>query len=92
MMTLILIFEPTWDEDITHVWNAEERNVFRAVVGIKLFKSSDVRSSEDNYISDAYFLTGEFKEHETKQIKYEPKETYDIFYWKKTMESLIIKN
>ncbi len=74
----------TWDEDITHVWNAEERNVFRAVVGIKLFKSSDVRSGEDNFISDAYFLTGEFKEHETKQIKYEPtKETYDIFYWEK---------
>ena len=29
-----------WDENITHVWNADERNVFRAVVGVKLFKSN----------------------------------------------------
>ena len=71
-----------WDEDVTHVWNADERNVFRAVVGIKLFKSSDVIEKDKQHVSDAYFLTGEFKEHQTKLIKYEPtKETYDIFYW-----------
>ena len=50
-----------------------ERNVFRAVVGVKLFKSSDVISKDAQHVSDAYFLTGEYKEHDTKLIKYEPK-------------------
>jgi len=73
-----------WDEAVTHVWNADERNVFRAVVGVKLFKSNDVIKKDKQHVSDAYFLTGEFKEHATKQIKYEPtKETYDIYYWDK---------
>lgn len=73
-----------WDNNVTHVWNADERNVFRAVVGVKLFKSNDVVEKDNQHVSDAYFLTGEFKEHNTKQIKYEPtKETYDIYYWDK---------
>ena len=71
-----------WDEDYTHVWNADERNVFRAVVGVKLFKSSDVVSKDAQHVSDAYFLTGEYKEHDTKLIDYQPtKETYDMYYW-----------
>jgi len=74
----------TYDDDVVHVWNAEERNVFRSVVGVKLFKTSDVKSKEATYIQDAYFLSGEFKEHETEQVLYKPTtETYDIFYWKK---------
>ena len=71
-----------WDSNVVHVWNAEERNVFRTVVGVKLFKTSDISKQEKSYISDAYFLTGEFKEHKTNQVEYKPTtETYDIFYW-----------
>ena len=71
-----------WDSNVVHVWNAEERNVFRTVVGVKLFKTSDISKQENSYISDAYFLTGEFKEHKTNQVEYKPTtETYDIFYW-----------
>jgi len=73
-----------YDNNVTHVWNAEERNVFRSVVGIKLFKTSDVKKKKTQYIQDAYFLTGEFKEHKSNQVTYKPTtETYDIFYWKK---------
>jgi hypothetical protein len=73
-----------YDNDVVHLWNAEERNVFRAIVGVKLFKTSEVKSKEVAYIQDAYFMTGEFKEHETKQVEYKPTtETYEIFYWKK---------
>ena len=73
-----------WDEDVVHVWNAEERNVFRSVVGVKLFKTSDVKKKKTQYVQDAYFLTGEFKEHKSNQVEYKPTtETYDIFYWKK---------
>ena len=83
MIVLISITEPqNGTKNVTHVWNADERNVFRAVVGVKLFKSSDVISKDAQHVSDAYFLTGEYKEHDTKLIKYEPtKETYDMFYW-----------
>ena len=74
----------SWDDNITHVWNAEERNVFRSVVGVKLFKTSDVKKKKTPYIQDAYFLTGDFKEHKSNQVEYKPTtETYDIFYWKK---------
>ena len=74
----------SYDDDVVHVWNAAERNVFRSVVGVKLFKTSDVKSKEAEYIQDAYFLSGEFKEHETEQVLYKPTtETYDIFYWEK---------
>jgi len=74
----------SWDDNVVHVWNAEERNVFRSVVGVKLFKTSDVKKKKTQYIQDAYFLTGEFKEHKTNQVEYKPTtETYDIFYWKK---------
>ena len=69
-----------WDEDVTHVWNADERNVFRAVVGIKLFKSSDVISKDKQHVSDAYFLTGEYKEHDTKLIKYEPTKKHMTYF------------
>lgn len=73
-----------YDNNVTHVWNAEERNVFRSVVGVKLFKTSDVKKKKTQYIQDAYFLTGEFKEHKSNQVTYKPTtETYDIFYWKK---------
>jgi len=73
-----------WDEDVVHVWNAEERNVFRSVVGVKLFKTSDVKNKEVQYIQDAYYLTGDFKEHTTDNVEYKPTtETYDIFYWEK---------
>ena len=74
----------SWDDNVVHVWNAEERNVFRSVVGVKLFKTSDVKKKKTQYIQDAYFLTGEFKEHKSNQVEYKPTtETYDIFYWKK---------
>ena len=74
----------SWDDTVTHVWNAEERNVFRSVVGVKLFKTSDVKKKKTAHIQDAYFLTGEFKEHKSNQVEYKPTtETYDIFYWKK---------
>lgn len=74
----------SWDNDVVHVWNAEERNVFRSVVGVKLFKTSDVLKNEVEYIRDAYYLTGEFKEHKTEKVEYKPTtETYDIFYWEK---------
>ena len=74
----------SYDDDVVHVWNAVERNVFRSVVGVKLFKTSDVKSKEAEYIQDAYFLSGEFKQHETEQVEYKPTtETYDIFYWEK---------
>ena len=74
----------SWDDDVVHVWNAEERNVFRSVVGVKLFKTSDVKKNREQYVQDAYFLTGEFKEHKSNQVEYKPTtETYDIFYWKK---------
>lgn len=74
----------SWDEDVVHVWNADERNVFRSVVGVKLFKTSDVKNKEVQYIQDAYYLTGDFKEHTTDKVEYKPTtETYDIFYWEK---------
>ena len=74
----------SWDNDVVHVWNAEERNVFRSVVGVKLFKTSDVLKKDVEYIKDAYYLTGEFKEHKTEKVEYKPTtETYDIFYWEK---------
>ena len=40
-------------------------------LGVKLFKSSDVISKDAQHVSDAYFLTGEYKEHDTKLIKYD---------------------
>ena len=74
----------SYDDDVVHVWNAVERNVFRSVVGVKLFRTADVKSKKVEYIQDAYFLTGEYKEHETAQVEYKPTtETYDIFYWEK---------
>lgn len=73
-----------WDENLTHVWNCEERNVFRTVVGVKLFKTKDVKSKNKSHIKDAYYLTGEYKEHQTEKVTYQPTtETYDIFYWDK---------
>ena len=73
-----------WDSNITHVWNAEERNVFRTVVGIKLFRTKDILEKEVDFIKDAYYLTGEYKEHKTDYVEYKPtKETYEIFYWNK---------
>ena len=73
-----------WDEDIIHVWNAEERNVWRSVVGVKLFKTSEVLRQSEAYIKDAYYLTGEFKSHDSNNVVYKPTtETYDIFYWEK---------
>ena len=73
-----------WDEDVTHIWNAEERNVFRTIVGVKLFKTKTVLDNGTSHIQDAYFKTGEFKEHTDFKVEYKPTtETYDIFYWKK---------
>ena len=46
-----------YDDDITHVWNCDERNVFRRVVGVKLFKTKEVLKNDNGYIRDAYFLT-----------------------------------
>lgn len=73
-----------WDNELTHMWNSEERNVFRRVVGVKLFKTKEVLNNDDGYIRDAYFLTGEYKEHESDKVIYKPTtETYDIFFWDK---------
>ncbi len=73
-----------WDENLTHVWNCDERNVFRSVVGVKLFKTKDVKTKKKSHIKDAYYLTGEYKEHKTGQVNYTPTtETYDIFFWDK---------
>ena len=82
-----------YDNDVVHLWNATERNVFRAIVGVKLFKTSEVKSKEVAYIQDAYFMTGEFKEHETEQVEYKPTtETYEIFYWKKDYGKANLEN
>ena len=51
-----------YDDDITHLWSCDERNVFRRVVGVKLFKTKEVIKNDDSYIRDAYFLTGEYKD------------------------------
>ena len=73
-----------WDENLTHVWNCDERNVFRSVVGVKLFRTRDVKTNKKSHITDAYYLTGEYKEHKTKQVNYNPTtEIYDIFFWDK---------
>ena len=73
-----------WDNELTHMWNSEERNVFRRVVGVKLFKTKEVLNNDNGYIRDAYFLTGEYKEHKSNQVTYTPTtETYDIFFWDK---------
>ena len=73
-----------WDDNLTHVWNCDERNVFRSVVGVKLFKTKDVKTNKKSHIKDAYYLTGEYKEHKTGQVNYTPTtETYDIFFWDK---------
>ena len=73
-----------YDDTVTHVWNAEERNVFRSVVGVKLFKTKTVLERGTDHIKDAYFLTGEFKEHKDVTVEYKPTtETYEIFYWDK---------
>lgn len=73
-----------WDNELTHMWNSEERNVFRRVVGVKLFKTKEVLNNDNGYIRDAYFLTGEYKEHESDKVIYKPTtETYDIFFWDK---------
>jgi hypothetical protein len=73
-----------WDDNLTHLWNCDERNVFRSVVGVKLFKTKDVKTNKKSHIKDAYYLTGEYKEHKTDQVNYTPTtETYDIFFWDK---------
>ena len=54
----------SYDDDITHVWNCDERNVFRRVVGVKLFKTKEVLKNDNGYIRDAYFLTGEYKDND----------------------------
>jgi len=73
-----------WNNNLTHVWNCDERNVFRSVVGVKLFKTKDVKTLQEWHITDAYYLTGEYKEHKTNQVAYTPTtETYDIFFWDK---------
>jgi hypothetical protein len=78
-------YEPNeYEQDVIHLWNAEERNVFRSVVGIKLFNKSLVRKEGERYIRDSYYMTGEFKLHEEPVAKYQPtKEKYDIFFWDK---------
>ena len=69
-----------WDDKLTHMWNCEERNVFRRVVGVKLFKTKEVLKNKDDYIRNAYFLRGEYKEHDSEKVIYKPTtETYDIF-------------
>jgi len=78
-------FETTeHDNELTHVWNCTERNVFRSIVGVKLFKTKDVKKKKPAHITDAYYLTGEYKEHKSTQVNYTPTtETYDIFFWDK---------
>jgi len=73
----------SYDDDITHVWNCDERNVFRRVVGVKLFKTKEVLKNDNGYIRDAYFLTGEYKDHDSNVIYKPTTETYDIFFWDK---------
>ena len=72
-----------YDDDITHLWNCDERNVFRRVVGVKLFKTKEVLNNDNGYIRDAYFLTGEYKNHDSNVIYKPTTETYDIFFWDK---------
>lgn len=69
-----------WEEDVVHLWNAEERNVFSSIVGVKLFKKSDIN---DDYINSAYYMTGAHKLHEHDNlVRYFPtREYYDIFFW-----------
>ena len=77
-------FEPSeWDDHLVHLWNANERNVFRSIVGVKLFSRSLVKKQGKRYISDSYYMTGEFKLHEDETtVVYQPtKEEYDIFFW-----------
>ena len=49
-----------YNQSLTHVWNCDDRSVFRNIVGIKLFKTADVNKNETVHITDAYFLTGEY--------------------------------
>jgi predicted dithiol-disulfide oxidoreductase (DUF899 family) len=72
-----------YNDDITHLWNCDERNVFRRVVGVKLFKTKEVLKNKASYIRDAYFLTGEYKDHDSNVIYKPTTETYDIFFWDK---------
>jgi len=73
-----------YNQSLTHVWNCVDRSVFRNIVGVKLFKTADVNKNETVHITDAYFLTGEYKDHESDQVTYVPTtETYDIFFWDK---------
>lgn len=72
-----------YDEMYTQLWNADERDMFKQVVGVKLFNRLDVLNKGREYVEDAYYMRGEFKLHE-KTLTYSPtKETYDIFYWKR---------
>ena len=62
------------------MWNAEERNVFSSIVGVKLFNRKDI---SDDYINSAYYMTGEHKLHDhNNSVRYFPtREYYDIFFW-----------
>jgi hypothetical protein len=74
-----------FDKNITHLWNCKDRNVFRSIVGVKLFKTIDVKNKEKGFVSDAYYLTGEHKIHEDKVPVYDPtKSYYEIFLWNKS--------
>jgi len=72
------------NDSVPHMWNADERNVFRSIVGIKLFRTKSIQKYGDVYIRDTYYQTAEFFEHNTDKVKYIPtKSFYDIFYWDK---------
>lgn len=72
------------NDDIPHMWNCDERNVFRSIVGVKLFRTKNVKEFGDVYIRDTYYQTSQFFEHETNAVEYLPtKSYYDIFYWQK---------
>jgi len=72
------------NDKITHMWNCEERNVFRSIVGIKLFNTNDVKVKDAGFVTDAYYMTGEHKLHKTNKVLYKPTtEAYDIFFWDK---------
>lgn len=78
-----------WNNKVTHFWNAETRNEFNRIVGIKLFRSKDVLSGGEQFVNRAYYLEVENHVHNVSDFCfYKPTdEQYDAFYWKKSFGS-----
>jgi hypothetical protein len=78
-----------WNNKVTHFWNAQTRNDFNRVVGVKLFRTKDVFAGDFDFVNKVYYGDVENVTHnEFSLFSYEPTdEQYDIFYWKKSYGS-----